>query len=294
MYLNVKNNLIATYLQTKASYEAWRAFSNKEIPPILIYQMGKVGSSTVYNSLVNRSLPNSILHIHFLSDALPEYKIAHERAGVFPAPYHMFLGDAMRKVLKKKQDFPVKIISLVRDPVAIVVSALFENTHFHKELLTAGKDNVDLKKTIDYFNRYLGDTNYFAYVYEWFDKELKDVFGIDVFATPFPKERGYARYDNKNISALVIRLEDLSNKGAKAISDFLCLDGPLELQETNVRATTKHANEYREVLQGICISPEVCKEIYSSRFAKHFYSDCMIVKFMEQWSKEQDRVCSIS
>ena len=37
-------------------------------PPIIVYQMGKVGSSTVYRSLVNSYLKNPVYQVHFLSD----------------------------------------------------------------------------------------------------------------------------------------------------------------------------------------------------------------------------------
>jgi len=36
-------------------------------PPILIYQMGKVGSTTILKSLKNAQIQNPVYHIHFLS-----------------------------------------------------------------------------------------------------------------------------------------------------------------------------------------------------------------------------------
>ena len=41
--------------------------SFREYPPILIYQMGKVGSATVHETLLHANLPHPIYHIHFLS-----------------------------------------------------------------------------------------------------------------------------------------------------------------------------------------------------------------------------------
>lgn len=283
MFVSVKNNLISIYLQAKARHEAWRAFAHQNVPPILVYQMGKVGSSTVYNSLVNRSLPNSVLHIHFLSDSLPEYKNAHERAGVFPAPYHLFLGDALRKMLKIKQDVPVKIISLVRDPVAVVISSLFENTYFNKALCHADSDDIDPKKAIDHLNIYFQDPDCFRYIDEWFDRELKSVFDIDVFTVPFPVEKGYATYCNKSVQALVIRLEDLTEKGPEAIADFLGLDALVDMQLKNVRSEVRQSDSYKSVLKSICLDKDLCREIYSSRFVKHFYSAEMIAGFMSRW-----------
>lgn len=35
--------------------------------PILVYQMGKVGSSTIVNTLKSSNINNPVYHIHFLS-----------------------------------------------------------------------------------------------------------------------------------------------------------------------------------------------------------------------------------
>ena len=106
----------------------------------------------------------------------------------------------------------------------------------------------------------------FSYIYEWFNKELKAVFDIDVFANTFPVETGYALYAKDNIEALVIRLEDLSEKGPEVISEFLCLEKPLKLQKGNLRTNSKGAEVYNKVLREIYPGPALCQEIYSSRF----------------------------
>lgn len=281
----VKKRLISIYLHIKATFEARLAFLDQERPPVLVYQMGKVGSSTVYNSLLDMGLKNSIHHVHFLSVDLPEYRRRHELAGIFPAPYHIFLGEALSKVIAKRRGFPIKIISLVRDPVALVVSALFENTYFNKELLENDSDVIDPQKAIDQLELYFQVPDNCRYIYDWFDREFKHVFGIDVFATPFPVEKGYEVYSYNNVEALVIRLEDLAEKGPKSIAAFLGLDAPLSLQLKNIRTEIKLSDSYQKVLNGICLDKDLCGEIYSSRFVKHFYTDEMIEKFITKWSR---------
>lgn len=282
----VKKRLISIYLHIKAAFEARRAFFHSERPLILVYQMGKVGSSTVYNSLRDMGLPNSIHHVHFLSVDLLKYRKAHERAGIFPAPYHMFMGEALRKNIGKRRGFPVKIISMVRDPIALVVSALFENTHLYKELSVPDDREIDPHIAINLLENFFNDPDNFSYVYEWFDKELKEVFDIDVFATPFPIDTGYAYYTKNNVSALVIRTENLSINGAVAIANFLNLKKPLDLQPRNVRsAGGGKAEAYQKVLSKLCINQELCRKIYASRFVRHFYTDEMIDEFIVKWTK---------
>ena len=277
--------LYAVANRLKAKREAKLSFAKIDSPPIIIYQMGKVGSSTVYESLVGASLSNPILHLHFLSRDLSEHRCTMKQAGIYPLPYHIYLGEATRTLLDKHQDFPIKIISLVRDPIAFVISDLFQNPYFADESVQTGTGSIDPQKASNYINRKLSDANTFTYIYEWFNKELKTVFGIDVFAEPFPLETGYAVYSRGNIEALVIRLEDLSKQGPKAISDFLGLRDALILKQSNTRNNSKEKEAYQEVQDNVAISPFLCRKIYSSKFVKHFYNEAMIDKFTSTWAK---------
>lgn len=268
----------------KAKREAKFAFSRLDTPPILLYQMGKVGSSTVYKSLQDTTLSNPVLHLHFLSHDLPNRRKSHTQAGIYPPPYHIYLGEAMSKALNKNRDYPIKIISLVRDPIALTISDLFQNPHYAREVINTDGKTIDPQKAADYLNHELHNPKTFSYIFEWFDRELKSVFDIDVFAKPFPVETGYGVYSKDKVEALIIRLEDLAEKGPEAISEFLSLSDPLILRQSNVRNKSKDNKAYQTVLNRICLSPSLCREIYSSRFVKHFYSETTINKFISKWT----------
>lgn len=122
-------------------------------------------------------------------------------------------------------------------------------------------------------------------MYEWFNRELRTVFDIGVFAAPFPVETGHAVYSKGNVEALVIRLEDLSEKGPEAISNFLGLDEQLVLKQRNVRAQSVASEAYQRVKEEVSLSLPLCKKIYSSKFVKHFYSEDMTNKFTLHWTK---------
>ena len=277
------HNPIAKTLRAKR--EVAFAFSNPDNPPIMIYQMGKVGSSTVYRSLLDASIPNSVFHLHFLSDDLPKHRGFLKQAGIYPPPYHIYLGEATQKLLNKHQDFPIKIISLVRDPIAFIISNIFQNPSFAEESIQTDTGLIDPQKASKYINGKLSNPQEFTYIYEWFNKELKTVFGIDVFAEPFSLETGYAVYSKANVEVLVIRLEDLSEKGPKAISDFLKLENPLVLKHNNSRDNSKDKEAYQEVQKSVSLSLSTCKKIYSNDFVKHFYNESMINTFLSKWTK---------
>lgn len=273
----------AAIAERKAKHEAAVAFSNKSCPPIFIYTMGKVGSSTVHKSLVEAGVPNSILHLHFLSENLPRHRKAHLDAGIIPLPEHIYLGEAVRLQLLKNKAFPIKIITLVRDPLAFTISNLFQNPHFIGQAILNETGSIDPQKAAEYINRTIADPSTFGYVYNWFDKELNAVFDIDVFAKPFPVEVGYFRYQKANTDVLVMRLEDLSSKGPQAIGDFLSLLGPLKIIDENVRTKSQEKSTYQQVVKSVSLDMETCSEIYDSKFVRHFYSQAMIDTFMIKW-----------
>ena len=274
----------------KASSEAKFAFSNPNYPPIIIYQMGKVGSSTVHKSLMCASVSNPIFHLHFLSQDITKHRQTHKKAGISPSPYNFYLGEAIRKQFDKNQGFPVKIISLVRDPIAFIISDLFQNPNFAGESILNDRGSIEPKKASKYIDHKLRDPNAFTYIYEWFDRELKAVFDIDVFATPFPSETGYAVYSKTNVEAMVIRLEDLSEKGPKAIADFLSLDAPLVLKQSNIRTNSKENKVYRQVRESVSLTYSVVEKIYSSKFVKHFYNETLINEFILNWTKSSSNL----
>ena len=100
------------------------------LEPIIVYQMGKVASTTVCETLKNHGFKN-ILHAHSINPALISKKkhkemkrgvnrfFLHETAGMYIA--------ATGLVHKSK------VISLVRDPVARNISAFFQNYQFKHE-----------------------------------------------------------------------------------------------------------------------------------------------------------------
>ncbi len=283
--------LHALQLRIKAERETKRGFSQLHVPPILIYQMGKVGSSTVYKTLKDAALPNSIFHLHFLSNVLIEAREHHIKGGIYPPPYHIYLGESIRKFIKRNTHCPCKIISLVRDPIAMVVSNVFQNPYFAKENLYTCDNTIDPEKVVKVLDQYLRkqfktDSYVDSYIYKWFDRELKQVFDIDVFAKPFPRNVGYVSYKKDEVEALVIRLEDLSQKGPRAITEFMGLNNLLVLKQANIRNESKDAIPYRQVLKKIRLDLSLCKEIYSNRFVKHFYSEEMVQQFISKWTKK--------
>ena len=98
--------------------------------PVLVYQMGKVGSSTVSASLRSAGIKN--LHVHFIGEHWSK-AIQHHRTGENTLPQHLYLGRVLRYWLNVTTR-PIKVITLVRDPVARKISSVFQLRRYHPQL----------------------------------------------------------------------------------------------------------------------------------------------------------------
>jgi len=278
-YMRIGSPLRVMKRWAQARWTARCAFSGSTAP-VLVYQMGKVGSSTVYQALNGALSGVPVYHVHFLSAHLAEHRCSHERSGKGPVPFHIYLGEALREQLLRHPDRPVKIISLVRDPVAFELSNLFQNPR-----LVGGEAGLEQLLLEDDGLRDTLQPRLAApgYLDGWFDREIRTVFGIDVFAEPFACERGWQRYRQGNAELLLIRLEDLSAEGPRVIADFLGLERPLALSPVNDRTSQVHGNEYRRIAASLQLDPAVLAEVYGRRFAQHFYSSAERRRMQDKW-----------
>ncbi|GAB4523062.1 MAG: hypothetical protein Tsb0014_00230 [Pleurocapsa sp.] len=247
--------------------------------PILVYQSGKVGSSTVVDSLQALKIKHPIYHVHYLApDSLTDQNLGKPK-----------FSKALRSKIDSYENITTinwKIISLTRDPIAAAISSLFQkignsqNNVFLKENGEIDKSLVfeELSSSLKNFS----NSNFC----NWFDRELKTVFNIDIFQYPFNFDDGYILVKHKNIDLLVIRLEDLNRSGGQALANFLNLTNPVPIISSNIGNTKRYKNTYKQVKQNISISQEICNKIYNSKYATHFYSQQEILKFTQKWSKK--------
>lgn len=255
--------------------------------PILIYQMGKVGSTAVVHSLKRAHINREVYHVHFLSSmGIQEAERYHRQVGKLQTPYHIRFSKILsRKIAKSKSKVQWKIITLVRDPIAWEVSNFFQNMeNYYPELINA-QGQLDCEASLSLLRKKIADYDgATSYIATWFDKELKSVFGVDVYAHTFDMDKGFVAIQEGNISVLVMRLEDLDRNFSLAIASFLALDTPIPMVRSNIASDKKYADEYSYVLENLRIPEDVCTNIYASRYANHFYSQHMKQAFIQRWS----------
>lgn len=252
-------------------------------PPIVIYSMGKVGSTTIQATLEQLCLPNPIFHVHFLAwDYLEEIE-AYRRSFRQEPVAHLEAGKALRFFADRTWGrVRWKLITLVREPVGREISDLFENLRTFpqfRELSGEALAEAASAHLREFFNHFNEAEDYAC---NWFDRELKQVFGFDIYAAPFAPHQGYAICRAENADILLIRLEDLSRVGAQALNEFLGLE-QVTLVNANQGQQKAYQQVYRQVTGKIRFSANTLEAVYNSRYARKFYSAVEIERFKQRW-----------
>jgi Putative capsular polysaccharide synthesis protein len=252
--------------------------------PILIYQMGKVGSSSVQESLKSLGMGAAIYHVHHLdSDSV-------RRSGTTNVPKknpvpssEVWASHYIGKLIRDSgEDHKWKIITLVRDPVARNISAFFQNIHlsiseFDRQA-NEGTLNVDgLIET--FLARYKHDIPI-----TWFDREMKPVFGIDVYNGDFPTMKGYRIYHGDRADVLLMRVEDMDQCSLAAIREFLNIE-KFGLISANVGSQKNYSQIYRQFRDRINLPESYLDRMYGSKYAMHFYTPTEIERFRSSWER---------
>jgi hypothetical protein len=262
-----------------------RSFSGQ--PPILIYQMGKVGSATVHETLVHANLSQPVYHVHFLSyDGIKNAEEFFRNLRNPINPGHLRRSKVLRQIIDRNGRKKWKVITLVREPIGRDISDFFQTLdRYHPELVENGeiKTSEVSELLVKNFSSYDPNADYTS---TWLDKELKNVFGVDVYAQRFDVERGYSIIrDRGKADVLILRLEDLNANLEKSLVEFLDVSNPIKMMKSNIGIDKKYSVAYRDVLEEIRISEACCRKIYSSRYAQQFYDEKMLSEFTKRWSK---------
>lgn len=258
------------------------------IPPIIVYTMGKVGSSTVYATLQNANPPNPIYHVHFLShDGIKKAEKYHLRSKRVTPPHHIQLSKALRKKIDKAKGVQWQIIALVREPISRDISDLFQNIKSFYPHLIDENGNIRESDCLEFLQKMFMNYNELTdYACTWFDRELKSTFKVDVYAHPFNHGDGFTIIRDKNTEVLILRLEDMNYNLSTALTEFLNIDMPIQIVKSNIGENKQYSAEYKDILANILIPKSVCYRIYSSRYAKHFYSESMREVLVRRWSRK--------
>lgn len=284
-------SLLDTHLKDTPAYIAARRmirlFNPSPDPlsqPILIYQMGKVGSTTIELALRSHSRRLHVRHLHMLSDLdAIEAKVRSNLKDPRDTLGEIEKGRNLLEEIRRHPEWRINIVSLVRDPVSRNISAFFQglSDRFPNYRVDWDAGRLTLRELADSF---LADEITHDAPLQWFDRQLKPVFGHDVFATPFDHQKKREIQVLPKTRLLVLRLEDLDHCMADAFQEFLGirLEKP---RSANIGDEKGYADIYRAFKSSLVLPPDYLDRMYTSKLVKHFYTPDEISRFRQTWER---------
>jgi hypothetical protein len=250
---------------------------------VAIHQMGKVGSRSLVAAVDDLEIWPTF-HTHVLNvtenealDPDNEPKSFERHAEV---PDHIWAARELRSRFLE-EGRPIAIITAVREPIARNVSAFFQNLEgFVAEGKISGEDPDEL---YELFQR----TYPHRQPQKWFENELNDPLGVDVFATPFPDE-GFAMIDAEPHQILIIKTSIDDEQKSAALSTFLGVPG---LTVPRVNITTRKAKRsgraslLERFKQRVGQDTAYLDRMLDLRVAKHFLTEQERTEVRERWQR---------
>lgn len=190
----------------------------------------------------------------------------------------------MRRIIRFRKwlcRWPVKapkleVISSVREPIGLCLSSIFQNHALlfpGLELATPEACRAELLRP-----KALKD------IQNWFDIEVKEMFGIDVYATAFPHAQGYAIYENHFVRLLVFRYEAIDRLPGM-LREFLHCEVPAVVNR-NIGSSKAYGAAYEAVRKTLRMPVDFVTTQCNSKLMQHFYSQAERRQFIERWAEE--------
>ncbi|WP_459555561.1 putative capsular polysaccharide synthesis family protein [Lacunimicrobium album] len=244
---------------------------------ILIYQPGKVASSTIAQTL-SQYPQFSIWQLHSLiPDMIHRLIKTQLSAGMKPTKCLM-QGEVIREELLIHKRAPFRVITLVREPIARNVSAFFER--FSEFFPGRSPLDVSDQQLDDVFQ------NKFDHhaIVNWFDDDFYRALGVDLYTASFHKENRYAVMSHPHCDVLVLRTDLPDFRKIAAISLFLGMEETPEVIQANVAELKVYKDVYKRFASRIRLNDDLCEELLNSRYARHFYTEQERQQAMARWS----------
>lgn len=261
--------------------------------PILIYQMGRVGSTTIHDELQRQAVDARIFHVHYLTkELLKKEEEIHRRSWKKKkrvGSEHVWQGQYLRRHLSRVDPARKwRVVTLVRDPVARNISDFFlmADREFDIDFASLSSSLTPDLVLDELANTFLERFERHDFPLTWFEVEFRPALGIDVYATPFSFEQGYQMYENGSFKVLLLRLEDFRDRAESPLREFLGLDA-LSLRVMNTAAEKPYAAVYKQFIENVKLPSAYLSRMYDSRYARHFYTPAEIDIFWTRWDKNR-------
>lgn len=234
---------------------------------VVVYTMGKVGSSTVSTSLKKAGL--TCLDIHFWAQdrILASLKNSVEDPDIEIIPEHIIDSILARNALTRQGK--LKIVSLIRNPIMRNISAVFQNM----PQSAAGDDARMMERLRNYAVRTPD---------HWFEADFIPTTGIDVFSAAIDRSADHYRFSTAEFDILLMKLESPDARKVELLQEFS--GQAVELVRANEAGKKWYYDVYRKIIDNpSLVRPTFVQECLSLNYYKTFYTEDDALRLAEQF-----------
>lgn len=255
------------------------AFSGP-VPPAIIFSAQKTASTAVAEAL-RAVAGQAVFHFHFL-DA--DYMRSVGKAMGWRELTNVGLNDDSLKALGgaftsalMREGRRLRVVTLVRDPIARNVSRYFENLDTLWNVERA-HEQIDVGQLLAEFHQRFDHEEGI----NWFDREFRPVLGIDVYEQAFPHDLGLLRIDSSPYELLIMR-HDLDDRlKEKSLAEFVD-SASVSIVPKNVGSQKPYARVYRDFLQRLELPEKYVDHQLGSKYACHFFGADELASLRAKW-----------
>ncbi|MDG2112112.1 MAG: putative capsular polysaccharide synthesis family protein [Actinomycetota bacterium] len=251
----------------------------------VVFQMGKVGSTTVADSLEALGDRPHVYHTHFLTPtgiAWAEEQYRSNYARTRALPLHVIDSILLRERLDAGATLGWRVVTLLRDPVARNLSSFFQTMYLDRP-------DVDITDTSDaavarLHQRFLDAFDH-DFPLRWLDEELGASLGVDPYSATDTGSGGAFILEARGSrpGLLVLKLERLVADGPAALGGFL--DRPeVPLLDANAAESKDYGALYHRFMDTLELPSSYLDRMYESKMARHFYDAEELAGFRSRWT----------
>lgn len=247
---------------------------------IWIVQPGKMATSSLEVRLREKNIP--FIKEHILE--FPGFVLGEEYKEIW------------EKRIQERKKKPLKIISAVREPISRDYSAFWQAFTEDQErmMISPILENNFQNMYEQYIEIIMRGSSYarkkmrnsLEYTwndeFEWFDEQIKEYLGIDIFRYPFDPDKGYTIIKERNIELLLYKVEKMENI-LNIIEDFVGTE-KLSSINTNISTQKWYGLAYMQFKRKVRLPIDYVNHYYVGNYKMdHFYSEIEKKKFLEKW-----------
>lgn len=239
---------------------------------ILLLQMGKVGSSSVYKAIRKSRFSGQVFQLHMINPDSIDSAMRKVKSSKSPRiDSHLIYSSRLSPVVLSTAT-PLKIITMSREPISRALSFCFQDFKRQFGFALEGEDQWEAYNQVAKTKLSIGSPH--ADPGLWFESELGKTLGINVFNQPIDVSEGAVRLDFPRASILLIRMEDLANAAVvDSISEFIGCNVSLVNSKSNVGAEKSGGSAYFDWQSQFTMDRDEIKRIIGTEYFRTFYPD---------------------